>query len=344
MATITITGGTGLIGTALTHLLIDRGHRVIILSRNVPPGSRPAPSDIREGAGEPDGRGPTGEPSSAAAFYGRPSGPGLQRLHWNPAGGHIDPEAILQADFIVHLAGAGVADHRWTAKRKKVIEESRTKSAELLVRSLRENSNKVKAVISASGIGWYGPDPAIPNPRPFEESDPADKDFLGETCRRWEDAISTVTALGKRLVILRTGLVLSRQGGAMAEFRKPIRFGIAPILGSGRQIISWIHIDDLCRLYLEAIEQEEWSGVYNAVAPGSVSNRVLTIELARRLKGRYFVPVFVPSLLLRLVVGGMSVEVLKSSTVSAAKTRAVGFQFIYPAIEPALDNLLKGRS
>jgi uncharacterized protein len=344
MATITITGGTGLIGTALTHLLIDRGHRVIILSRNAPPGSRPAPSDIREGAGGPDERGAAGEPSSAAAFYGRPSGPGLQRLHWDPAGGHIDPEAIRQADIIVHLAGAGVADHRWTAKRKKVIEESRTKSAELLVRSLRENSNKVKAVIGASGIGWYGPDPAIPNPRPFEESDPADKDFLGETCRRWEGAISSVTALGKRLVILRTGLVLSRQGGALAEFRKPIRFGIAPILGSGRQIMSWIHIDDLCRLYLEAIEQEEWSGVYNAVAPGPVSNRVLSIELARRLKGRYFVPVFVPSLLLRLVVGGMSVEVLKSSTVSAAKSRAAGFQFIYPAIEPALDNLLKGRS
>lgn len=344
MATITITGGTGLIGTALTHLLIDRGHRVIILSRNAPPGSRPTPSDIREGAGEPDAWGATGEPSSAAAFYGRPSGPGLRRVHWDPAGGYIDPEAIRQADFIVHLAGAGVADHRWTAKRKKVIEESRTKSAELLVRSLRENSNKVKAVISASGIGWYGPDPAIPNPRPFEESDPADNDFLGETCRRWEDAISPVTALGKRLVILRTGLVLSRQGGALAEFRKPIRFGIAPILGSGRQIMSWIHIDDLCRLYLEAIEQEAWSGVYNAVAPGPASNRVLTIELARRLKGRYFVPVFVPSLLLRLVVGGMSVEVLKSTTVSAAKTRAAGFQFIYPAMEPALDNLLKGRS
>ena len=146
--------------------------------------------------------------------------------------------------------------------------------------------------------------PLSPIPRPFEETDPADKDFLGETCRRWEAAISPVTALGKRLVILRTGLVLSRQGGALAEFRKPIRFGIAPILGSGRQIMSWIHIDDLCRLYLQAIDQEEWSGVYNAVAPNPASNRVLTTELARRLKGRYFVPVFVPSLLLKMIVGG----------------------------------------
>ena len=358
MATITITGGTGLIGTALTHLLIDNGHRVIILSRKVPPGSRPANPD--EGRGDTEGRpgnpkehsgqsdersgNPGALPSSAAAFYGRASGPGLQRLQWDPVTGYIDPEAICQADYIVNLAGAGVADHRWTDKRKKVIEESRTKTAELLVKALREIPNQVRAVVSASGIGWYGRDPVIPNPRPFEETDPADKDFLGETCRRWEAAISPVTELGKRLVILRTGLVLSRHGGALAEFRKTVRFGIAAILGSGRQIMSWIHIDDLCRLYLDAIVLDEWSGVYNAVAPNPVSNKVLTTELARRLKGRYFVPIFVPSLLLKLMIGEMSVEVLKSTTVSVARTRAAGFQFLYPSVEPALDNLLKGRS
>ena len=302
MATILITGGTGLIGSALSRLLIEKGYRVILLSRQA--------GEIKEGV-----------------------------AHWNPETGTIDPEAIRQADAIIHLAGAGVADKRWSRKRKKEIAESRIHGCALLVKALKEIPNKVQTVISASGIGWYGEDPAIPNPRPFEETDAPDADFLGETCRLWEAAIDPVTALGKRLVILRTGIVLSREGGALEEFKKPLRLGVAAILGSGKQIISWIHLEDLCRLYLQGIEDAAMAGVYNAVAPRPLDNRNFTLELGKRMKGRFFVPVYIPSFVLKIVLGEMSVEVLKSATVSEKKTRQTGFQFLYPSIGVALDEL-----
>ena len=316
MSTILITGGTGLIGTALRTLLTGNGYRVIILGRNPPANDRP--SQIA---------------STPATNY-----------HWDPSTGAIDADAIRQADHIIHLAGAGVADSRWTEKRKKVILESRTNGCTTLVKALREIPNNVQSVISSSAIGWYGPDPTIPNPQPFEETAPSNTDFLGETCRLWEEAIAPVTALGKRLVIIRTGIVLSANGGAMKEFIKPIRLGVAAILGSGRQTIPWIHIDDLCRLYHHALQEDDWQGVYNGTAPHPVDNRTLTLALARRLKGRYFVQVYVPSALLKIILGEMSVEVLKSTTVSAKKTRQAGFQFLYPSLDNALDDLVKGRS
>lgn len=303
MPTILITGGTGLIGTSLSALLMERGHRVLLLSRSAP-----------------------------------------DTFHWDPATGAIDPEAIRLADIIINLAGAGIAHRRWTTKRKQLIEESRTQSGDLLVKALREIPNHVHTVISASGIGWYGADPSIPNPRPFEETDPSDKAFLGETCRHWEEAITPVTITHKRLVIFRIGPVLTPKGGALKEFLRPAKMGIAAILGSGRQVLSWIHIDDLCRLFLYAVENEVLQGIYNAAAPRPVDNRTLMTNLSRRLKGRYYVPVFIPSFLLKMILGGLSIEVLKSTTVSCQKIHHAGFQFLFPSIDTALDHLLKDRS
>ena len=295
-----------MIGRALTTLLLERGYDVIVLTRD---------------AGTKKGS------------------KGLCYAVWDVKQQTIDATALQQADYIIHLAGAGVADKRWSDKRKQEIVNSRTQSSALIVKALKEHSNKVKAVISISGIGWYGPDPVVPNPKPFVETDPVATDFLGETCRLWEESIEPVTLLGKRLVKLRTGIVLSNEGGALAEFKKPLRFGLAAILGSGSQVMSWIHTDDLCRIFLHALEDKQVSGVYNAVAPQPVNNKMLTLHLAKAVRGKFYLPVYIPSFLLKIVLGGMSIEVLKSATISARKIHCTGFDFAYPSIDAALNAL-----
>lgn len=294
-----------MIGRALSALLLERGYEVIVLTRG-------------------------------AAGKKRVAMKGVSYAAWDVVNQTIDADALQKADYIIHLAGAGVADKRWTGKRKQEIAESRTGSSALLVKALEEYPNKVKAVISASGVGWYGPDPAIPNPKPFVETDPAAMDFLGETCRAWESSIEPVLQSGKRLVILRTGIVLSNDGGALLEFKKPLRFGIAAILGSGNQVVSWIHMDDICRVYLHAIENHTMEGVYNVVAPKPVNNKTLVLQLAKAVRGRFYLPLPVPSFVLRVVLGEMSIEILKSATISADKLRTAGFNFLYPSIEAAI--------
>lgn len=302
MQTVLITGGTGLVGKALGQALLAKGYRVIILTRE------------------------TSRQSSIA---------NLTYANWNVEQQTIDKQALASADYIIHLAGAGVADKRWTAKRKKEILDSRVNSSKLIVDSLQTVQHNVKAVVSASAIGWYGPDAVVPNPAPFVETDQPNADFLGSTCKLWEESIEPVTAAGIRLVKLRTGIVLSKDGGALKEFLKPLKFGVAAILGNGKQVISWIHIDDLVSMYIAAVENEKMSGAYNAVAPVPVSNQQLTLTLARSRK-KFFIPIHVPSFILKIVLGEMSVEVLKSTTVSSAKMESTGFIFSFSAIDKAL--------
>ena len=303
METILMTGGTGLVGRALTRLLVERGYKVIILTRRLPGGVIPD---------------------------------NVSYALWDINKQQIDVQAVQRADHIVHLAGAGVVAKKWTAAYKKEIAESRTNSSRLIIDTLKAHSNSIKAVISASAIGWYGADTGT---EWFTETAPAKKYFLGDTCRLWEESIEPVTALGIRLVKLRIGIVLSNDGGALVEFKKPLRFGIAAILGNGKQMISWIHIEDLCRLFIYAIENESVNGSYNAVSPAPVNNKELNVKLARAIRGKFYIPVHIPSFLLKLLLGKRSIEILKSTTVSCKKIKGVGFIFLYPSVESALQAL-----
>jgi uncharacterized protein len=308
MATVLITGGTGMIGTALSNLLLSKGYDVIILSRN--------PKLKTEN-------------------------PKLSYATWDPEKHTIDPSAIQKADHIINLAGANVGDKRWTEKRKKEIIDSRVKSSETLVKALKEIPNKVKTVVQAAGVDWYTADPAIPNTTPFKETDERGNHFLGQVCEKWEASIQPVTALGKRLVILRTGMVLSKTGGALDRFEMPVRFGIAAILSSGRQVISWIHIEDMIRLYWYAIENEQVNGVYNAAAPNPISNKTLMLEIAQLIAGRFYMTMHVPAFILKLLYGELGAAILKSTTVSSEKINRAGFQFLFPSIEAALFDIEK---
>ncbi len=308
MPVVLISGGTGLIGSRLAHHLIERDYDVIILSRK----KNQSPENSK-----------------------------IKYSYWDVEKGIIDKEAVLTADYIIHLAGAGVMDKKWTAEYKKKILESRTKSAELIINCLKENEHHIKTFVSASAIGYYGADPKILERKDgFIESDLPSKDFLGETCLLWEASVEPVVSIGVRLVKLRTGIVLSKNGGALTEFKRPLRFGVAAIFGNGKQIISWIHIDDLCRMYCEAIENKYLHGTYNAVAPEPVSQKNLMLILANKIRNKFFTAVHIPVFLLKLFLGKRSIEILKSATVSDRKIKATGFTFLYPSIESAVNDLV----
>jgi uncharacterized protein (TIGR01777 family) len=306
MQTVLITGGTGMVGHALANFLIERGYEVIVLTR----------SNRRS-----------------------------SRLHlsyalWDIEKQYIDPAALKLADIIVHLAGESVATKRWTKKRKEEIVQSRVQSGALLVKALKENEHKVKTVITASAIGWYGPDTAISLHNGFKESDPSDDSYLGSTCKLWEDSVRDISVMGIRLVTYRIGIVFNKRGGALAEFIKPAQFGMATILGSGTQMVSWIHQQDLCKMIVYAAENQAVQGVYNAVAPEPVTNKVLVEAIATKLH-KYHLTVSVPVFVLKIMLGEMSIEVLKSAKVSSDKIQQAGFEFDYPILDKALTQLLK---
>lgn len=291
MAKILITGGTGLVGSRLTELLEQSNHKVIILSRN---------------------------PNAANEFK------------WDISNHFIDKKAFDGVDYIIHLAGAGIADKRWTEERKKVIIDSRVETANLLFNKIKEHKISLKGFISASGSNYYG---AKTTDTIFKETDKVGDDFLGEVCQKWEQATLQFEALNLPVTILRTGVVLSKKGGALDRMKTPI---ITP-LGSGKQYLSWIHIDDLCSLYIKAVEGD-FKGIYNAVSPDYQTSKTFSKTLAKVIK-RPYLPILVPGFLLKLVFGELAVILLEGSRLSSEKIIQNNFIFKHLKLEQALKNL-----
>ena len=297
---VLITGGTGLIGKRLTELLLEKGYEVAYLSRK------------------------------------KKTIPSVSVFEWDVEKQYIEEGALENTQFLIHLAGTGVAEKRWTDEQKKSIIASRVDTIELIARKLKEKNIRPAAFASASGSSYYGEDSG--NTKNTEDFPPG-KDFLSHVTIEWEKAADSIANLGVRTVKLRTGIVLSDKGGALKQIAAPARFGLGAPLGSGKQWISWIHIDDLCSMYIDALENENWHGAYNAITD-AVTNEDLTKLICKVLNKPQWAP-NVPAFALRLVFGEMANVVLGSCyLVNKRIKEETDFKYQYPKLEGALREIL----
>jgi uncharacterized protein (TIGR01777 family) len=298
---VLLTGGSGFIGSYLTKVLIDNGFSVSVLSR----------SDRKN--------------TDLITFY-----------KWDLEHNYIDEEAVLKADYIVHLAGEGIVEKSWTTKRKKALLESRIQPIDLIYTVLKKNNKLLDAFISASAVGIYG---AVTNEEICTEESPAENDFLGITCQKWEAASDKITSLGIRTVKIRTGIVLGKKDGFLKKLSPGFKAGFGTILGTGKQYLPWIHVEDLCNIYLKTIQDEQINGVYNATVLDNTSNETLSKTLANLYGYTIWLPK-IPAFVLRLFLGEMSQVVLNGQRVSSEKIKQRGFKFRFKNLEAALSDCL----
>ena len=298
---ILITGGTGFIGKKITNLLIQSGYTVSILSRN----------NI--------------ENTSSISYY-----------KWDVENNFIDEKAVLNADYIIHLAGENIADKRWTSARKNQIINSREQSIRLIYEVLKNNNKKLNAFVTASGIGIYG---ALNGEDICSESTTPATDFLGTTCQKWEAAADTISSLKIRTVKIRTGLVLGKNEGFLKKMIPIFKYGLGSALGSGKQYMPWIHIDDLCAIYLKVIQDVSTNGPYNAAVSDTTTNATFSKTLAKIYGYSIWLP-NVPSFIIKIALGEMSDIITKGRRVLSEKIEKTGFEFKYKDLETALRNCL----
>jgi uncharacterized protein len=295
MKKILITGGSGLVGKKITDLLERKGYEVAWLSRS--------PEKYKQ-----------------------------KSFAWDVDKQSIDSEALLWADGIIHLAGEGVADKRWTAARKQAILQSRTQSTLLLKNAIEKSDKKPEVFLSASAVGYYG---FNTGENLMDENGKPGNDFLAQVVAAWESEVENIANYGIRTVMLRIGIVLDNKGGALVEMLKP---PVAAPLGDGQQWMSWIAIDDLARMFLFAIENKKMNGIYNAVGPNPARNNELTKVAAKKV-GKMFVPIGVPGLALKIFLGEMAQMVLGGNKVSSKKIQKAGFEFRYSVLKEALEKI-----
>jgi len=268
-------------------------------------------------------------------FVRRASGAGGGTIRWDPAAGAIDAARLEGIDAVVHLAGENISSGRWNAARKAAIRDSRVKGTSLLCDALAGLARPPATLVSASATGYYGDR----GEELLTEDSPAGSGFLAEVCRDWEGACAPAIRKGIRVVHMRTGVVLSADGGALAKMLPLFRWGFGGVLGSGRQYMSWIALDDLVGVFLHALAREELKGAVNAVAPRPVPNREFTEALARALSRPEFLPA--PAFALRLALGEMAdALLLAGARVLPRRLEETGYRFLHPEIGMALSAAL----
>lgn len=295
---ILVTGATGLVGKKLVPLLLRQGHRVSVLSRKK--------SEI----------------------------PGAEVYLWDVKAQTIDSGAFEGIDTVLHLAGEAIADKKWTPQHKQEVIDSRVKSTQLLYQTIKDTKAPVTSFVSASAIGYYGDR----GEEILTETSEPGQGFLADCCVLWEEAVNEGIAMGIRVVKIRVGLVLSQEDGALAALEKPIKYFAGAPLGSGKQWMPWIHLDDMANIFAKAINDEAMVGAYNGCSPVPVTNKLFTKSIAKQLR-RPVWPIHVPAFILKLALGEMSVMPLMSSNTSSQKLLDAGYKFAYLNLDSALQSI-----
>ncbi len=298
---VLITGGSGLLGRYLTSALLSAGYKVSHLSRGT-------------------------------NQFGK-----VRVFRWDPGKGILDPQVFDGIDYLIHLSGENIGKKRWTEREKREILSSRVDSTKLLYNIISSNGINLKAFITASAIDFYG---RITSEKIFTEDDLPGTDFLGTTCRKWEEAADLFSENGIRTVKIRSAAILERNDSMLSRLMKPAKFGFLVKTGSGRQYMPWIHITDLCNIYIKAIKDKKMSGAYNAASPQHGTHKEFMETLSIVMKRPVF-PVPAPPWILKMVFGEMSDVVLKGSRVSSEKIQNSDFRFLYGNLRYALENVIR---